>query len=140
VVTIRKRDSKYKWETQNFPESLTELFLKIHSNLKLQSPSEHCPCDWMQLSQLCPHCRKHCRKSSTQMLSTAASDSRLTSATAAKHLNFGYKTKWWFCLQTSHSPDLASCVFIFFPRDESEFGSEAFCWRSRPSTTIAGGH
>ena len=72
---------------------------RIRTSLKLQPPSKYSTCDRMQRSLQCSQCWKHCLKSSTEMLSRAASDRRRLSATLAKRLHFktcfirGYKKK-----------------------------------------------
>jgi hypothetical protein len=71
------KEKTYIWRgTQKFPELLKKLF-KIFVHVWNFSPllSSPSPCDWMQLSQCRCHCWKHCLKSSTEMQSSAASDS-----------------------------------------------------------------
>jgi len=88
----------------------------------------------MQRSQRHSHCWKHCLKSSTEMLSRAASDSRWTSATSTK-APFWLTTKWW--LFPPSPPPLSrsrSLRFFFF------FGSQGWIrtWNGRSFFDVVG--
>jgi hypothetical protein len=57
------------------PGIVLNTYLKQLYKFELQPPSKHSPCDCMQQSQRHSCCWKHCLKSSTKMLTRAASDS-----------------------------------------------------------------
>ena len=60
------------------------------------------------------HCWKHCRKSSTEMLSRTASESRWTPTMSAKHLSLGYKQNGG-CLTPLFARPHSLRPFFLFP-------------------------
>ena len=90
TVAAKKGECEYTsyiwWRTQELPEMLKYLFktfIQVWNFSHLQSTASTDRMQWTQ-------CRSH--KSSMEMLSSAVSDSRSTSATSAKRLLF----KSWF--------------------------------------------
>ena len=84
-------------------------FVKVWNVSPLQSTV---PNDWMQRSQRLSHCWKRCLNSSTEMFSTALSNSRWASATSANRLPFGQKQNGVFT--PTHTPNLPTAVLATF--------------------------